>query len=193
MIPSALSLAPAFSYPALIIGTIIAQPAAALGGGALAASGVTPLLLVFLTIFCTDIVMDCVWYGLGRQHGERVARFLTRMLRITEAHIARIHDQFHTRPALILVSAKLLGGFGIMPFILFTAGTSRMPFGRYLLFNVLGEVLWSGGLLSFGYFFSFAIGNAEGLIGKVSFIGLFAAIVGIFIFITHRLARRFLD
>lgn len=165
---------PDISYPALALVTIIAQPAAALGSGALAAVGAISLFAAFCVMFVTDLFMDCVWYSLGAWHGEKVMGAIQRLMHVHEADVARIHDYFHTRPALIIISAKLLGGFGIMPVILFTAGAARMSFWRYLSLNALGEVIWTGTLMGLAYYSSSAVARIEGAIGKTTLVLFFA-------------------
>jgi membrane-associated protein len=172
-----LSLLSAFSYPALILTTIVAQPAAALISGALAAAGIVHWELVFVAVAGTDLAMDCVWYVLGARHGEKTTRFIKKVLRLQEEDMERVQNIFHTKPAHILVTAKLLGGFGMMPFILFTAGASKMRFGRYIALNSFGEIFWTGGLMLLGYFFSSAIGGIQSAIGKASLLAAFAAVL----------------
>ena len=81
----------------------------------------------------------------------------------------------------------------MMPVILFTAGTVRISFKRYILLNVLGEIIWTGGLMVVGFFFSFAEMRVEGVLGKLSLASL-VAIGGIaFMYLIrdfkHRLLR----
>ena len=177
-----MGLLTAFSYPVLIIGTIIAQPAAALGSGALAAGGLINFWLAFWIIFVTDLIMDTVWYGLGRVYGEGAARFLKKVFRVNEEMVVKVQTLFHTRPILILLSAKLLGGFGMMPFILFTAGSSRMRYDKYIFLNAAGEVLWTGGQMVLGFFFSSIIGSIEDTIGKMTALAGAIIVLGLYFY-----------
>lgn len=184
---------PDISYPALALVTILAQPAAALGSGALSAIGALNAVAAFTVMFFTDLFMDCVWYALGAWHGDKVIGGLRRLMHVDEAEVARVHDYFHTRPALIIISAKLLGGFGIMPVILFTAGSARMSVWRYLSLNALGEAIWTGTLMGLAYYSSSAIARIEGVIGKTTLFFFFACALIAAAFILRRVWKALLQ
>jgi membrane protein DedA with SNARE-associated domain len=181
-----------YSYHAIVLATIVAQPAAALACGALVSLGVLGFGTVFALIFVTDMIMDCVWYILGWHHGERTTQFMNRVFRVDPEKIKRIHGLFHTKPGLMLISSKLLGGLGIMPVVLFTAGSARMPFIKYITLNALGEIFWTGGLLLLGFFFSSAIGSIGNTIQKIFLTVLFALILAILFYVLQLFARRLL-
>ena len=182
----------AFSYSAFIFGVIFAQPAAALFAGVLAVEEVASFWVLFGLIVVTDLVMDCVWYVLGIKEGAAVLRFISRLFGVSDESVAKVQRVFHSHPAFILISAKLLGGFGMMPLILFTAGASRMPFRKYIALNAIGEIFWSGGLMLAGFFFSYSVERIDGVIGKFTVVA-FALIVAVaFVYIIKNLRKRFL-
>lgn len=195
MTPSFLSVSyfAGLSYPALILAGIFAQPYASLVTGSLAAAGIFHLWELFAIFFITDIVMDCVWYYLGTRHGERTLAFLYRITRAREEDTARLPRLFHEHPAKILITAKLLGGFGMMPVILFTAGASKMPFFKYIVFNIIGETFWAGGLLLIGYYFGRYILTIQGTYEKIA-IGVFAVLALLLFYWAGRVIyRRVMD
>ena len=195
MIPalSTLSLTNIPSLLTLIVSSIFIQPAAALACGVLARLGTLNPLLALGIIFSTDIVMDCVWYALGRHHGERTWRFVTRLFGIDDVVLGHVTRAFHAHPGKIIITSKILGGLGIMPAILFTAGTSRMNFRRYLILNMTGEILWSTALVAVGYFFSNWYLQVSDTIGKASIIMLFVVLVGVALWVGHVMYGRVID
>ena len=44
-------------------------------------------------------------------------------------------------------------GFGFALVTLITAGMAKVPFKKYMLLNVSGQLIWTGVLLSVGYLF----------------------------------------
>lgn len=181
------------SYPALVVAGVVAQPFASLACGSLAAAGLLRWEVVFVIFFLTDLVMDCVWYYLGTRHGERATRLITKMSHVTEEDVIGMHRLFHTRPAVILITAKLLGGFGMMPFVLFTAGASKMPFIRYIALNAFGEVFWTGGFLAIGYYFGAYILQVSGVIEKITLATLGIVGLALFFWTARRVYRRLLS
>jgi len=181
------------SYPALIIAGVVAQPYASLVVGSLAAADIFNLVEVFAIFFGTDIVMDCVWYVLGHRHGARTLQFLKRITRARDEDVDRLPRLFHERPALILISAKLLGGFGMMPVILFAAGASKMPFGRYIALNAFGEIFWTGGFLAIGYYFGAYILQVSSVVEKVGLTVLGIGALVLFFWFGRRVYRQLLS
>lgn len=191
MIPSlSLTYFAGLSYPALVLAGIIAQPYASLACGSLAAAGVFSVAEVFAIFFVTDIVMDCIWYVLGMRHGERALAFIRRITRASEEDMARLPRAFHDHPARILITAKLLGGFGMMPLILFTAGAAKLPFGRYIALNAFGEIFWTGGFLALGYFFGSYVLQINGVFEKISAGALVIALLALFYWVGRQVYRR---
>lgn len=181
------------SYPALVIAGVVAQPYASLVTGSLAAAGIFSLWVLFLIFFLTDIVMDCIWYILGMRHGERALVWVQKIVRVKPEDLARLPGAFHRHPAKILVTAKLLGGFGMMPFILFTAGASKMPFGKYLALNAFGEIFWAGGFLLIGYYFGGYVMQIQGGVERITVAGLAILALVLFYWIGRRLYPRIMD
>jgi membrane protein DedA with SNARE-associated domain len=180
------------SYPALVLAGLFAQPYASLVCGSLAAAGVFNIAEVFAIFFLTDIVMDCVWYALGHRHGERTLNFLKRIIGAKDEDMAHLSKHFHERPALVLLSTKLVGAW-IAPLVFFTAGAARLPFWRYLALNAFGEIFWSGGFLAIGYYFGGYIFQVNTVIEQVT-TGAFALIiVTILLWAGRRLYERLLQ
>ncbi len=178
------------SYPALILAGVVAQPYASLVTGSLAAVGAFSLWELFAIFFLTDIVMDCVWYVLGQRHGEKALVWIQKIVRLSSEDLAKIPGAFHKHPARILISAKVLGGFGIMPFILFTAGAAKMPFWKYLTLNAVGEVFWAGGLLLVGYYFGGYVLQIKSGVDKVTIIALAFVVLTLIYWMSRRMYWR---
>lgn len=181
------------SFPALILAGIFAQPYASLVTGSLAAAGVFNLWELFAIFFTTDIVMDCVWYVLGMRHGDRALTFINKLMRVNAEDTEKLPAYFHRHPAKILVTAKLLGGFGMMPFILFTAGAARMRFWKYIMLNAFGEIFWAGGFLLLGYHFGGYIIQIRDGVEKFTLIGVGIVALLLFYALARRVYSRIID
>lgn len=179
----------AFTYPGLILLTVVAQPVAALACGALIASGTVTFWPVFMCLIAVDMVMDIVWYALGRHQGARARRLILKYLRLDDTHAEHVVTKFKKHDFYVLVSAKLLGGAGIMPFILFTAGASHIPLYRYLTFSLLGELIWTGALIALGYWYSHSLTQIASTIDRITFTLGCVVLVGLVWYVIRRYAR----
>ena len=71
----------------------------------------------------------------------------------------------------------------------FVAGSSRMPYGRFLVFNAAGAILWATGVVLLGYFLGASWQLAEQWIGRAA-LALFAVVAGSLVLWLRRRARR---
>jgi len=124
-------------------------------------------------IMSGNLTGDVILYWLGYHKGEAFLGKYGSYVGITHERILKskaLFQQYHGR---ILFLAKLTNGFGLITAILFTAGLARVPFRTYLLWNILGEAIWTFTLVSLGYFF----GNIYTQVGDaISKVGLIAAL-----------------
>jgi len=131
---------------------------------------------VYLALMLGDFVADLGWYWMGRYGGRRfVARF-GKYFSITPEVLDRLEIFFKKHQDKILIISKITMGFGFAVATLFTAGLIKVDFKKYAVFNFLGGFVWTGILLSAGYFF----GQLYTLLGKgfkIAFIVFLAAVV----------------
>ncbi len=119
--------------------------------GALAGvSGDLNIWFLFIIISLAAVIGDSVNYSIGRYAGRKAFEnkdskiFKKEYLDRTEAFYEIYGDR-----------AIFLGRFFpiIRTFIPFVAGIGEMPYRRFIVFNILGGVVWSGIFLFGGYFF----------------------------------------
>ena len=162
-----------YGYLALVPGSIFAQPAAALVAGVLAHLGYLTFWIAYVCIISTTITADAAWYYLGYHYGERFVKTFGTHIGVTDTHITDAKKLFHSQHDKILFISKITNGLGFAIVILFTAGMSRVPFIRYILFNICGELVWTGMLMLVGYFFSQWYVAVDNALGRMSIIALF--------------------
>jgi len=136
-----------FAEDALFVGFVLPGETAAVLGGVIASQGRVQLWLMIVLVVAAAIVGDTVGYEIGRHIGPRILR-----LRILDKRRRRLDDaqQFLRRRG---GWAVFLGRFvaffrAVMPAL---AGTSRMPYRRFLAFNAAGGLVWGTGFVLLGY------------------------------------------
>ncbi len=168
-------------YLGLIPASLIAQPATALLAGVLIRVDYLDFFPSLVYIAGSALFGDIVWYTIGYHFGHRFAHRFGKFFGINTEHIAQVRDIFHRHDSRILLLSKVTNGFGLSIVTLFTAGLSRIPFTRYITFNILGEIIWTGALIGVGYFFSHLYVVVNNTLGKVSIVGGFLILVILFI------------
>ena len=141
---------------------------ALLGAVVLAGTGSLSLPLVIVVAVGAAILGDCIGYVIGRRGGRvlllRPGRFVARrhrMLHGAERFFARYGE------AAVLLSRWVPCARYLTPL---TAGAAEMSWHRFMVFNVVGGILWVGSLATIATYF--------GAAGAAAFsgLGLMAAI-----------------
>jgi membrane protein DedA with SNARE-associated domain len=145
-----------YGYPALFGGMVLEQfvpplpgEPLLLGAGALAGTGYFRLWLAAALALAGTVVGDLVWYEIGRRGGRQVLKRLCRISIEPDTCVRRGEDTFAHRGASALLIAKFLPGLNSIGQPL--AGALGMPRQRFVIFDVLGAVLWVGLYIGLGY------------------------------------------
>jgi len=161
---------------------IPAFPALLAAGALTRSAGLNPWVpLVAALTAC--LIADTVWYEVGRRGGAKVLRFLCRISLEPDSCVRSTEDLFSRQGARSLVVAKFLPGLSTAAPPL--AGIFGMRFPRFVLYDLLGSLLWAGGALLLGYVFSDQLeAVAEAAARAATWAGLIA-----FVLVTYLLAK----
>lgn len=184
-----LGLLATYKYVALYPLAIVEGHIISLASGFLARGGYINPYIAGAVIASGNLTGDALIYWFGYFKGESFALRWGTYVGITPASIIGAKELFTRRHSAILFFTKLTNGFGLQMAVLFTAGLSRVPFGAYMLFNALGEVLWTSSLISIGYIFGQMYMAVEGVFQKVGI----AALIIVLVFVAFRARRSFFE
>ena len=95
---------------------------------------------------------DSMWYEIGRRKGVRVLQLLCRISLEPDSCVRRTQVSFGRSGARVLLVSKFVPGLNAMAAPL--AGIIRMGWRRFLLFDVLGALIWVSAFTGAGYAFS---------------------------------------
>lgn len=160
-------------------------PIATLLGAVAASAGLLHPIFVFIAAATGNLAADTTWYTLGLLGKmEWVLRFGKR-LKISPENIHHLESQLCEHAPVILFVSKLT----VSPMIpaLIATGLIKYPWRRWFPFVLAGEVIWTGSLVTIGYFGFAAIKTVQ--------LGIEHAILissVLFIFLLLYLGRRFL-
>jgi membrane-associated protein len=124
-----------------------------------------------------DLIGDMIWYALGLFKGEKFAKRFGKYFSITDEHLIEAKTLFGKYHTGILLFSKITTGFGLATAVLFTAGLSRVPFGRYMLLNAIGQVIWTGMLIGSGFFVGHLFGVFNSIFQRLGIIAVLIVIL----------------
>jgi membrane-associated protein len=117
--------------------------------GIFAAAGVVPLRWLLLPVMACAIVGDQIGYWIGRTAGPTLYKREDSLF-FRRSHLQRAHDFYEKYGGRAVIFARFVPI--IRTFCPPVAGAARMPYARYLMFDVFGGVLWVGAMILGGYF-----------------------------------------
>ena len=162
-----------FAEAAVFVGFVLPGETAVLIGGVLAASGRLSLTAVLVLVVAAAVAGDSVGFEVGRRLGPRLLG--VRPLRRHVHRLARAQDFLRVRGGWAVFLGRGTAFLrAVMPGL---AGTSRMPYPRFLVFNAAGALVWGTGVTLLGYFAGTSYGVVEKTLGRASAILIVVLVV----------------
>ena len=139
-----------FAETGLVVTPILPGDSLLFAVGTIAATGALDPFLVFVLLSIAAILGDTVNYWVGYVVGPRVfagetSRWMNRK------HLERTHDFYEKYGGKTIIIARFVPI--VRTFAPFVAGIGRMTYWRFLLYNVVGGIVWIGIFVYAGYFF----------------------------------------
>lgn len=141
-----------FAESGLLIGFFLPGDSLLFTAGLLTADGqyiTWPLWLVCLLITVSAIAGDQVGYAFGRKVGPALFRRPNSRM-FNQENVLKAHDFFEKYGARSIVLARFVPI--VRTFTPIVAGVSRMNYRTFVVYNVIGGVLWGTGVTVLGYF-----------------------------------------
>ncbi|MFZ2015420.1 MAG: DedA family protein [Nocardioides sp.] len=153
-----------FGEAALFFGFVVPGETAVVYGGVLAAAGKVSVVVVLLVVWVAAVVGDSIGFEVGRVLGPRLTR--APILRNHPDRIAGAQDYLRSKGGRAVVMGRFTAFLrAVMPGL---AGASRMPYRRFLVFNVVGGVLWGTVCVLLGFFLAHSISRVTQYLGVTS-------------------------
>jgi membrane protein DedA with SNARE-associated domain len=99
------------------------------------------VILVIVAAAAGAIVGDNIGYGIGHWGGYRLVRRYGRLIRLHEGRLKLGQYLFRRHGGKVVFFGRFVSV--LRAYAAFLAGTNRMPWRRFLLFNAAGGILWA--------------------------------------------------
>jgi membrane protein DedA with SNARE-associated domain len=120
--------------------------------GALARTGQLKLSSVITYALAACLIADNVWFYIGRRYSSKALQFICKMSLEPDSCVRQTENLFVKYGMGSLLVSKFIPGLNVLAPPL--AGGSGANFGRFLLFDSLGSLLWIASYVAVGYVFS---------------------------------------
>ena len=144
--------------------------------GAIAAQdGDVEIVPLIAIVWVSSALADSAAFALGRRYGRGLLERHGPRFRVTPDRLARLDGLFDRWGTLIIAVGRLLPV--ARPLGPFVAGTSSLPYHRFLRWNLLGVTLFSIGFTLLGYLFYESYDDIVVAIGRFGFLALGAGVL----------------
>lgn len=177
----------AFLETGAFVGLIVPGETALVAGGVFAGQGQIDIVVLLVIVWVCCTAGDCASFWAGRRLGRD---FLVRhgpRVKITEPRLRSVERFFARGGGVTILVGRFIGvARAIAPF---AAGSSKMPFRRFLPYDIVGSGLWGSAIVLLGYFSWENIDHAA----KIASTGGLAigttVVVGVLAFLASRYLR----
>ena len=159
----------------IFVGLIIPGDVILALGGVFSSQHKMNLTAVIAVGSVAAIAGETIGFWLGRKFGVRILRrlpffggSLSRLLEESEEYFKR-----HGGKTVAIGRYATAAG----AFVPFTAGAARMPYPRFLAFDIPAILVWATGISIFGYFFGQNLGFVDKVLSRFGYAVLIAAVL----------------
>ena len=138
-----------FCETGLVVTPILPGDSLLFAIGSIAAMGSLDFQLLLLLLTLAAILGDTVNYGVGHFVGPKV--FNTRSRFFKKEYMDRTRDFYDRYGGKTIILARFIPI--VRTFAPFVAGIGAMSYRRFIVYNVIGAIIWIGSFVSAGYYF----------------------------------------
>lgn len=138
-----------FCETGLIVAPFLPGDSLLFAAGSLAALGSLDPHLLFVLITVAAIIGDFVNYSIGKFSGEKILASNSRFIK--KENIEKTNKFYEKHGGKTIILARFIPI--VRTFAPFVAGTAKMNYRNFLIYNVVGAILWAGIFVYAGFFF----------------------------------------
>jgi membrane protein DedA with SNARE-associated domain/membrane-associated phospholipid phosphatase len=157
----------AFAETGAFIGLVAPGETVVIVGGVVAGQGQIDIIALIALVWVCAVAGDSVSFWLGRRLGRE---FLIRhgaRVRITEERLKQVEGFLHRHGGPTILIGRFIGF--VRPLAPFVAGASRMPYRRFIPYDVIAAGLWSAVFCLLGFVFWHSLDQVLSIAKKGAF------------------------
>jgi membrane-associated protein len=147
-----------FAESGLLIGFFLPGDTLLFTAGFFAAQGQLPLGWLMLVVIIAAITGDSVGYTIGRRTGHKIFSKKDGLF-FRQDYIIKAEAFYNDHGGKTIILARFIPI--IRTFAPLVAGVGKMPYRRFLSFNIVGATIWGGGVVLLGHWLGSKIPNID--------------------------------
>jgi membrane protein DedA with SNARE-associated domain len=161
----------------ILLGLIIPGDVILALGGVYAARGKLNLVAVIIIGTVSAIAGESIGFALGRRFGTRLIRRIPLVRRFGD-RLDKAEEYFKKQGGMTVAVGRYATAAGA--FIPFAAGTGKMPYAKFLLWDVPAIIVWATAITIVGWAFGQNLDTVEKILSRFGYVmlGLLALIIG---------------
>lgn len=164
-----------------------------LAAGALAAKGPMQLSVALAVSVFSCLVGDIFWFAIGRRGNHKVLRLICKISLEPDSCVRRTTNLVEKYGSKTLLVCKFIPGLNAVAAPL--AGSTGMPILKFVVFDLLGSIIWCGTFLGAGYLFREQVTDLAAGLGHYKWlmvVTLLVLIPAAYIAFKYRQRRKFI-
>lgn len=147
-----------FAENGFFLGFFLPGDSLLIAAGLLAAQGLLPIELLLVVMPIAAILGVFLGYFFGRMFGPKLFKYKKSLL-FNPKHVTKAHNFYKKHGNKTLIFARFLPI--IRTFAPIAAGIAKMDFKNFVIFNIIGGLIWTWSMVLIGYFLGNVIPNVE--------------------------------
>lgn len=174
--PTLISLILSYKYLLLFPLAVVEGPFLMMICGFLVKLGYLNPVFTYTLVMTGDLLGDILWYGVGYKFGMIFVKRFGKFFSITEESLIKVKDIFHRHNSTIIFLSKITMGLGFALATLITAGLVKIPLKKFIFWNALGGLVWTGSLMMVGFYLGNFYLKVDNVLGKLGVLSLFVVV-----------------
>jgi membrane protein DedA with SNARE-associated domain len=166
----------AFLETGAFVGLVAPGETIVIAGGVIAGQGEIQLLPLIGLVWLSAVLGDSTSFYIGHRLGRRFLERHGPRFKITEERLEQVESYFARHGGKTILIGRFIGLVrALAPFI---AGSSGLPYRRFIPYSIVGTGLWSSLFCTIGYVFWRSFDQVAHLVGQAVFgFGLTVAVI----------------